>query len=61
MPLHRFFISVDERSFIFFNNFSKVSCDLVTEDSYINCSDKDPEEVKPKDQGFNEVSWVVMC
>jgi hypothetical protein len=31
-----------------------VSCDLVTEGSYINCSNKKPEDVKPKDQGFDE-------
>jgi hypothetical protein len=23
---------------------------------YIYCSDKEPEEVKPKDQGFNEAA-----
>jgi hypothetical protein len=40
--------------FGFFNDFSKVSCDLVTEGSYINCSDKEPEDVKSKDQDFDE-------
>jgi hypothetical protein len=37
------------RFYRFFNDFSKVSCDLVREGSYINCSDKEPEELKPKD------------
>jgi hypothetical protein len=36
------------------SDFSKVSCDLVTEYSYINCFNKEPEEVKAKDQGFSE-------
>jgi hypothetical protein len=53
---------VDERSFRFFNDFSKVSYDLVTENSYINCLNKKPEEVKPKNQGFNEAGeklWIL--
>jgi hypothetical protein len=45
---YRFYILVNKGSFRFFNDFSKVSYDLVTENSYINCSDKDPEEVKYK-------------
>jgi hypothetical protein len=52
---------VDQGFFRFFNNFSKVSCELVTEGSYINCSDKESEKVKPKDQGFDEVQrnlWI---
>jgi hypothetical protein len=51
---------VDERSFRFFNDFSKVSCDLVIEGSYINCSDKEPEEVKSKDQGFDEATEKIV-
>jgi hypothetical protein len=51
---------VDERSFRFFNNFSKVSCDLVIEGLYINCSDKEPEEVKPKDQGLDETAKKIV-
>jgi hypothetical protein len=38
-----------------------VSCDLVTEGSYINYSDKKPKKVKPKDQGFDEAAeklWI---
>jgi hypothetical protein len=57
---YRFYISVDEESFKFFNNFSKVSCDLVTEGSYINCSDKEPEDVRPKNQGFDETAEKVV-
>jgi hypothetical protein len=57
---YRFYISVDKESFRFFNGFSKVSCDLVTEGSYINCSDKEPEDVKPKDQGFDEVAEKIV-
>jgi hypothetical protein len=28
--------------------------------SYINCSDKEPEEVKPKDQGFDEAAEKIV-
>jgi hypothetical protein len=44
---YKFYISVDEGSFKFFNDFS--------EGSYINYSDKEPEEVKPKDQDFDKL------
>jgi hypothetical protein len=57
---YKFYISVDEGSFRFFNDFSKVSCDLVMEGSYINCSDKEPEDVKPKDQGFDEAAEKIV-
>jgi hypothetical protein len=30
------------------------------EDSYTNCSDKEPEEIKPKDQGFDEAAEKVV-
>jgi hypothetical protein len=45
---YKIYISVDEGFFRFFNDFGKVLCDLVTEGSYINCSDKEPKEVKLK-------------
>jgi hypothetical protein len=51
---------VDKGSFRFFNDFSKVSCDLVTKGSYINCSDKEPEDVKPKDKNFDEAAEKVV-
>jgi hypothetical protein len=57
---YRFYISVDKGSFRFSNDFSQVSCDLVTEGSYINCSDKEPEDVKPKDQGFDEAAEKIV-
>jgi hypothetical protein len=41
-------------------DFSKISCNLVTEGSYINCSNKHPEEVKPKDQGFNKATEKII-
>jgi hypothetical protein len=31
------------------------ACIVISESSYINCSDKEPEEVIPKDQGYDEV------
>jgi hypothetical protein len=49
---YKLYISTDEGSFRFFKDLEKVSCDLISEGSYINCSDKEPEDVKPKDQGF---------
>jgi hypothetical protein len=43
---YRFYILVDEGSFKFFNNFLKFSYDLVTEEFYINCSNKESDEIK---------------
>jgi hypothetical protein len=57
---YKFYISIDKRSFRFFNDFSKISCDLVTEGSYINCSDEKPEDVKPKDQGLDEAAEKIV-
>jgi hypothetical protein len=37
-----------------FNDFSKILCDLITKGSYINYSDKEPEELKLKDQNFDK-------
>jgi hypothetical protein len=36
------------------------SCDFVIEGSYINCLDKESEEVKPKDQGFNKTAEKIV-
>jgi hypothetical protein len=33
---------------------------LVTEDSHINCSDKEPEKVKFKNEGFDETAEKIM-
>jgi hypothetical protein len=48
------------KGFLDFSMTSKVSCDLVTEGSYINCSDKEPEKIKPKDQGFDEATEKIV-
>jgi hypothetical protein len=57
---YKFYISVNEKCFKFFNDFSKISCDLVMDGSYINCADKEPEDVKPKDQGFDEATEKIV-
>jgi hypothetical protein len=51
---YKSYISIDEGLFRFFNDLEKISCDLISEGSYINCSDKEPETIKPKDQGFDK-------
>jgi hypothetical protein len=51
---------VDKGFFRFFNDFSNMLCGLVTEGSYINYSDKKPEEVKPKDEGFDKTAEKIV-
>jgi hypothetical protein len=46
---------VNEGSFRFFNDFSKVSCEFVTKGSNVICSDKKPEKIKSKDQNFDKI------
>jgi hypothetical protein len=51
---YQLYISVDEGSYRFFNDLQGISCNLIGEGSYTDCSDKEPEDIKPKDQGFDE-------
>jgi hypothetical protein len=55
------FLSSDEGSFRFFSDISSISCEPVEgiEGHYSNCSDKDPIELKPKEQGFDETAEIV--
>jgi hypothetical protein len=49
-------ISIDEKSYRFFANLYGISCEFTSEGNYVNCSDKTPEEIRPKDQGFDEAA-----
>jgi hypothetical protein len=49
-----------EGSFKFFGDIQRTSCDLVGEGLYACCSDKDPEEIKPKDQGCHEATEKIV-
>jgi hypothetical protein len=50
------YITVDEKPYKFFGDLWGISCDLKGKRYYINCSNKEPEEIKPKDQGFDEAA-----
>jgi hypothetical protein len=54
-------LSLDEGSFRFFSDISSISCEPVegVERHYSNCSNKDPIELKPKEQGFDEAAEIV--
>jgi hypothetical protein len=53
-------LSLDEES-RFFSDISSISCELVegVEGHYSNCSNKDPIELKQKEQGFDEAAEIV--
>jgi hypothetical protein len=53
-------ISIDEGSYRFFADFYGISCEFTGEGNYVNCSDKTPEEIRPKDQGFDEVAEKIV-
>jgi hypothetical protein len=52
---------LDEGSYRFFSDISSISCEQVegVEGHYLNCSNKEPIELKPKEQGFNEAAEIV--
>jgi hypothetical protein len=50
-------ISIDEGCYRFF---AEVSCEFTGEGNYVNCSDKTPEIVRPKDQGFDEAAEKIV-
>jgi hypothetical protein len=54
-------LSLDEGSYRFFSDISNVSCEPVegVEGYYSNCSNKDPIELKPKEQGFDEAAEIM--
>jgi hypothetical protein len=49
-------ISIDEGSYRFFKDLFGISWEFTGEGNYINCSNKTPEEIRPKDQGFDKVA-----
>jgi hypothetical protein len=49
-------ISIYKESYRFFADLYGISCEITGEDNYVNCSDKTPEEIRPKDQGFDEAA-----
>jgi hypothetical protein len=53
-------ISVDEGSYKFFAYLHGISYEFTGESNYVNCSDKDPEEIKPKDQNFEEAAEKIV-
>jgi hypothetical protein len=53
-------ISVDEGSYRFFADLFGISCEFTGEGNYVNCSDKTPEEIWPKDQGFDEAAEKIV-
>jgi hypothetical protein len=53
-------ISVDEGSYRFFADLFGISCEFMGEGNYVNCSDKTPEEIRPKDQGFDEAAEKIV-
>jgi hypothetical protein len=53
-------ISIDEGSYKFFADLYGISCEFMGEGNYINGSDKTPEEIWPKDQGFDEAAEKIV-
>jgi hypothetical protein len=53
-------ISIDERLYRFFADLYGISCESMGEGNYVNCSDKTPEEIRPKDQGFDEAAEKIV-
>jgi hypothetical protein len=39
---------------------SQTSCEFTGEGNYVNCLDKDLEEIKPKNQGFDEAAEKIV-
>jgi hypothetical protein len=54
-------LSLDEGSYRFFSDILSISCEPVegVEGHYSNCSNKEPIELKPKEQGFDEAVEIV--
>jgi hypothetical protein len=54
-------LSLDEGLFRFFSDILNISYKSVkrVEGHYSNCSNKDPIELKPKEQGFDEAAEIV--
>jgi hypothetical protein len=54
-------LSLDEGSFRFFSDIASISCEPVegVEGHYSNCSNNEPLELKPKEQGFDEAAEIV--
>jgi hypothetical protein len=54
-------LSLDEGSYRFFSDIANISCEPVegVEGHYANCSNKEPIELKPKEQGFDETTEIV--
>jgi hypothetical protein len=48
-------------SYRFFSDIASISCEPVegVEGHYSNCSNKEPIELKPKEQGFDEAAEIV--
>jgi hypothetical protein len=53
-------ISIDKGSYRFFADLYGISCEFMGEGNYINCSDKTPEIIRPKDQGFDEAAEKIV-
>jgi hypothetical protein len=47
-------IYIHEGTYRFFTDLYGISCEFMVEGNYVNCSDKTPKEIRPKDQGFDE-------
>jgi hypothetical protein len=54
-------IFLDEGSYRFFSDIANISCEPVegVKKHYSNCSNKEPIELKPKEQGFDEAAEIV--
>jgi preprotein translocase subunit SecG len=51
---------MDEGSYRFFTDLYRISCEFTGEGNYVNCSDKTPEVIRPKDQGFDEAAEKIV-
>jgi hypothetical protein len=53
-------ISIDEGSYRFFADLYGISCEFRGEGNHVNCSDKTPEIIRPRDQGFDEAAEKIV-
>jgi hypothetical protein len=53
-------IFIGEWLYRFFANLYGISCEFTDENNYVSCFNKTPEEIRPKDQGFDEAAEKIV-
>jgi hypoxanthine-guanine phosphoribosyltransferase len=53
-------ISIDKGSYRFFADLYGISYEFMGESNYVNCSDKTPQEIRPKNQKFSKTTKKIV-